>query len=63
VARPVPPGVRWGGAPAKPVRLWLRELMLLEKMAARTDTVESPPLSDTGQADEEAPSIAPSRTR
>jgi len=31
----VPPGVRWGGTPAKPVRLWLREMKLLEQMASR----------------------------
>jgi UDP-3-O-[3-hydroxymyristoyl] glucosamine N-acyltransferase len=62
VARPVPPGVRWGGTPAKPVRQWIREMATVEKLAARTDTVESPPLSDTEQG-EDAPSIAPSRTR
>ena len=33
----VPPGVRWGGTPAKPVRLWLRELTLLQKLAERKD--------------------------
>jgi UDP-3-O-[3-hydroxymyristoyl] glucosamine N-acyltransferase len=31
----VPPGVRWGGTPAKPVRLWFRELTLLQKLAER----------------------------
>jgi UDP-3-O-[3-hydroxymyristoyl] glucosamine N-acyltransferase len=31
----VPPGARWGGIPAKPVKLWLRELLLLERMASR----------------------------
>lgn len=29
----VPPGARWGGTPAKPVKLWFREMMLLERMA------------------------------
>lgn len=29
----VPPNARWGGFPAKPVRLWLKEVMLLERMA------------------------------
>jgi UDP-3-O-[3-hydroxymyristoyl] glucosamine N-acyltransferase len=29
----VPAGARWGGTPAKPVRLWFREMKLLEKMA------------------------------
>ncbi len=34
----VPPGVRWGGTPAKPVRLWLRELALLQRLAERKDS-------------------------
>lgn len=29
----VPPSARWGGTPAKPIRLWFRELTLLRKMA------------------------------
>ncbi len=29
----VPAGARWGGTPAKPIRLWFRELTLLRKMA------------------------------
>ena len=33
----VPSGVRWGGTPAKPVRLWFRELTLLQKLAERKD--------------------------
>ncbi len=33
----VPPGARWGGTPAKPVRLWFRELTLLRKLAERKD--------------------------
>jgi len=33
----VPPGVRWGGTPAKPVRLWFREITLLQKLAERKD--------------------------
>lgn len=31
----VPPGVRWGGSPAKPVREWFREVATLRKLAAR----------------------------
>lgn len=31
----VPPGVRWGGSPAKPVREWFREVAMLKKLAAR----------------------------
>jgi UDP-3-O-[3-hydroxymyristoyl] glucosamine N-acyltransferase len=33
----VPAGVRWGGTPAKPVRLWFRELTLLQRLAQRKD--------------------------
>jgi UDP-3-O-[3-hydroxymyristoyl] glucosamine N-acyltransferase len=33
VSRDVPPGVRYGGFPAKPVKLWMREVFLLERMA------------------------------
>jgi len=33
----VPPGVRWGGTPAKPARLWFRELTVLRKLAERKD--------------------------
>jgi UDP-3-O-[3-hydroxymyristoyl] glucosamine N-acyltransferase len=33
----VPPGVRWGGTPAKPARLWFRELTLLRRLAERKD--------------------------
>jgi UDP-3-O-[3-hydroxymyristoyl] glucosamine N-acyltransferase len=33
----VPPGVRWGGTPAKPVRLWFREITLLQRLAERKD--------------------------
>lgn len=32
----VPPGARWGGTPAKPVKIWFREMMLLERMARET---------------------------
>ncbi|TDR93585.1 UDP-3-O-(3-hydroxymyristoyl)glucosamine N-acyltransferase [Enterovirga rhinocerotis] len=30
----VPPGSRWGGTPAKPVREWFREITVLKKLAA-----------------------------
>jgi UDP-3-O-[3-hydroxymyristoyl] glucosamine N-acyltransferase len=33
----VPPGARWGGTPAKPVRQWFREMKLLERMARAGD--------------------------
>jgi UDP-3-O-[3-hydroxymyristoyl] glucosamine N-acyltransferase len=31
----VPAGARWGGTPAKPVKLWFREMKTLERLAAR----------------------------
>lgn len=31
----VPPGARWGGTPAKPSALWIREMITLERLAAR----------------------------
>lgn len=30
----VPPGARWGGTPAKPLKAWAREMKWLERMAA-----------------------------
>ena len=33
----VPPGARWGGTPAKPMRVWFRESTLLRKRAERKD--------------------------
>ncbi|MGB7855142.1 MAG: UDP-3-O-(3-hydroxymyristoyl)glucosamine N-acyltransferase, partial [Pseudolabrys sp.] len=29
----VPAGARWGGTPAKPVKQWFREIMILERLA------------------------------
>jgi UDP-3-O-[3-hydroxymyristoyl] glucosamine N-acyltransferase len=29
----VPAGARWGGTPAKPIKQWLREMMIIEQMA------------------------------
>jgi UDP-3-O-[3-hydroxymyristoyl] glucosamine N-acyltransferase len=31
----VPPGARWGGTPAKPVKIWFREMAMLEQLARR----------------------------
>jgi UDP-3-O-[3-hydroxymyristoyl] glucosamine N-acyltransferase len=31
----VPPDARWGGMPAKPVKIWFRELLILEQLARR----------------------------
>ncbi len=44
----VPPGARWGGTPAKPVKLWFREMMLLERMARE---------AATGQAEGRPPEV------
>jgi UDP-3-O-[3-hydroxymyristoyl] glucosamine N-acyltransferase len=31
----VPPGVKWGGSPAKPIRDWFRELHTLKRLASK----------------------------
>ena len=36
VVADVPPGARWGGLPAKPIKQWWRETMLLERWAERS---------------------------
>ena len=38
VASDVPPGGRWGGTPAKPLRDWFREIKTVEKLASHRDT-------------------------
>lgn len=35
VREDVPPGARWGGTPARPVRTWFREMTLLKRLAER----------------------------
>ena len=45
----VPPGVRWGGTPAKPARLWFRELTLLQRLAERKDLKLDPGEGGTGK--------------
>jgi UDP-3-O-[3-hydroxymyristoyl] glucosamine N-acyltransferase len=62
VMHDIPSGQRWGGYPARPARRWMRQVAMLDKMAARSGLIESPPLSDADQGDD-APSIAPTRTR
>jgi UDP-3-O-[3-hydroxymyristoyl] glucosamine N-acyltransferase len=36
----VPPGARWGGTPAKPAKLWFREMKTLERLAARQSATD-----------------------
>ncbi|WP_082508108.1 UDP-3-O-(3-hydroxymyristoyl)glucosamine N-acyltransferase [Methylobacterium sp. Leaf113] len=42
VNRDVPPGSRWGGTPAKPVRAWFRELTTLARLAERSTPGDEP---------------------
>ncbi len=37
----VPPGARWGGSPARPMREWFREITALKKLASRKDSSDS----------------------
>lgn len=37
----VPAGARWGGTPAKPVKIWFREITLLEQMARRKSPADA----------------------
>lgn len=37
VNKDVPPGARWGGTPAKPVREWFREMTAVKTLASRRD--------------------------
>ena len=38
----VPPGARWGGTPAKPVKQWFREMLTLERLAERGEANADP---------------------
>jgi UDP-3-O-[3-hydroxymyristoyl] glucosamine N-acyltransferase len=38
----IPAGARYGGTPAKPVKQWFREMLLLERLAARENTNGGP---------------------
>ncbi len=42
VASDVPAGARWGGAPAKPMRDWFREVTYLSRAAARAKGADEP---------------------
>jgi UDP-3-O-[3-hydroxymyristoyl] glucosamine N-acyltransferase len=37
----VPPGARWGGTPAKPLKIWFREMVMLEQLARRKGGTEA----------------------
>lgn len=37
VDRNVPPGVTWGGTPAKPMRLWFREVSIVKRLAEEAE--------------------------
>lgn len=37
----VPPGARWGGTPAKPVKQWFREMKMVEQMARAKGSAET----------------------
>lgn len=39
----VPPGARWGGTPAKPVKQWFREMMIVERLARAKSDGETAP--------------------
>jgi UDP-3-O-[3-hydroxymyristoyl] glucosamine N-acyltransferase len=43
VGSDVPPGARWGGTPAKPVKQWLREMLVLERLAVRRSSAADGP--------------------
>ena len=52
VNRDVPPGSRWGGTPAKPVRAWFREMTTLARLAEKSgrenDDAAKTPLQSAG---------------
>lgn len=46
----VPPGARWGGVPAKPVREWFKEITSLSQLAKREIVVVEKTGSNSGKA-------------
>jgi UDP-3-O-[3-hydroxymyristoyl] glucosamine N-acyltransferase len=42
----VPAGARWGGTPAKPVKQWFREMMIVEQLARREMQSREKPSAD-----------------
>jgi UDP-3-O-[3-hydroxymyristoyl] glucosamine N-acyltransferase len=49
----VPPGARWGGTPAKPARIWAREMYALKQLAMRAESDTIARVADSGREDEE----------
>jgi UDP-3-O-[3-hydroxymyristoyl] glucosamine N-acyltransferase len=45
----VPAGARWGGTPAKPVKQWFREMMILEQLARREMRTRGRPSAETAK--------------
>jgi UDP-3-O-[3-hydroxymyristoyl] glucosamine N-acyltransferase len=45
----VPPGARWGGMPAKPVKQWFREMMILEQLARREMRARGKPSGESAE--------------
>ena len=48
----VPAGARWGGTPAKPVKQWFREMLVLERLAARGGNPEGGTQVQTDDGDQ-----------
>jgi len=45
----VPPHARWGGTPAKPVKQWMREMVMLERLARRERSEKSAGQQEDGE--------------